>query len=75
VNIYSEAKITYRCNGMPLPDVEVPVRHYSALRKDFISCFPTERKNFKRFVPFFNWYPGLIYYGVFDKEYYRIIEI
>lgn len=74
-NIYTEAIKTYGCGGMPHPDVEIPVADYSKYRKDFINCFPTERKNFKRFVPFFHWYPRRMYYGVFDKEYYRIIEI
>ena len=73
--IYSEAKENYGCTGMPLPDVEIPVSRYSKYRNDFITCFPTERKNFKLFVPFFNWYPYRMYYGGFDKEYYRILEI
>lgn len=74
-NIYTEAKQTYGCSGMPSPDVEISVREYSRYRKGFITCFPTERKNFKRFVPFFHWYTHRIYYGVFDKEYFRILEI
>jgi len=74
-DIYTEAKIVYGCAGMPLPDIEISIRDMSKFKTDFIKCFPTERKNFKRFVPFFNWYPNWIYYRIFDKEYYRVIEI
>ncbi len=74
-DIYTEAKKVYGCTGMPLPDIEINIRDMSKYKKDFIKCFPSERKNFKRFVPFFAWYPYWIYYRIFDKEYYRVIEI
>lgn len=74
-NIYTEAKNVYGCNGMPHPDIEINIREMSKYKKGFINCFPTERKNFKRFIPFFNWYPCKIYYRIFDKEFYRVIEI
>lgn len=74
-NIYTEAKKVYGCAGMPLPDIEINIRDMSKYKKGFIKCFPSERKNFKRFVPFFAWYPYWIYYRIFDKEYYRVIEI
>jgi len=74
-NIYTEAKKVYGCAGMPLPDIEINIGALSKYKKGFTKCFPTERKNFKRFVPFFNWYPYWIYYRIFDKEFYRIIEI
>jgi len=72
---YTKAKGVYGCDGMPHPDVEISIRDFSKFKKDFIDCFPTERKNFKRFAPFFNWYPYWIYYRIFDKEYFRVIEI
>jgi LmbE family N-acetylglucosaminyl deacetylase len=75
-NPYLVAKKVYKCDGMPLPDVEVNVSKWGSQKKAYFSAFgPEDLKNLKKFYRYFHWYPSWVYFRIFNKEYFHIIDI
>jgi LmbE family N-acetylglucosaminyl deacetylase len=73
--VYVSAKEIYQCNGMPLPNVQVDVSDYSALKKECLLAYTTEQNSLKQIWPFYNWYPSWIYFKIFDRDFFRIINL
>jgi N-acetylglucosamine malate deacetylase 2 len=75
VNPYLAGKIVYKVDGMPVPSVEINIYDWAKAKKNYMSSFPPQDlKNIKKFAPAFHFYPALIYFRIFDKEYFRVIE-
>lgn len=72
---YSEGKRVYHCNGMPLPDVQIDISSFGGKKKDIILAEPSQHRNFKKFIPYYHYYPGWLYYNIFNKEYFKILDV
>ena len=74
-NPYTEGKKVYKCKGMPLPDVGVDIASQGGSKKEYMNGFSEkDKKNIRKFAPYYNWYPAWLYFRIFDKEYFRVIK-
>ena len=72
--VYTEGKKIYRCNGMPTPDVQINISSFTTIKKKIFLAHASQHRNLKKFYPFYHYYPGWLYFGIFNKEYFRIIS-
>lgn len=73
---YFTAKEMYGIDGMPEPDVQIDIYENSWEKKMFLSTYlENERKNIRKFLPAYEHYPHWLYFWLFDKEYFRILEL
>ena len=74
-DVYSEGKRIYGCDGMPSPDVQINISLFSKTKKRVFLAHASQHRNLKKFFPYYHYYPGWLYFGIFNKEYFRIINI
>jgi len=72
---YQQGKNIYGVKGMPVPEVSVSIKDFGGKKKDFMCAFESQQSSIKKIWPYYNWYPSWIYFGIFDKEYFRTINI
>jgi len=73
--VYVEAKKVYQCDGMPLPDVQVNISAVAKQKKEAMLAYTTEQNSLRKIWPFYNWYPSSIYFSIFDRDFFRIIDL
>jgi len=73
--VYQQAKKVYNCNGAPLPDVQITVTDYASEKKQAMAAYTTEQNSIKKIWPYYNWYPAKIYFRIFDRDFFRIIDL
>jgi LmbE family N-acetylglucosaminyl deacetylase len=74
-NTYIEAKKVYQCNGMPAPDVQINFYEYASEKKEAMAAYTTEQNSLRKIWPFYNWYPASIYFKIFDRDFFRVVEV
>ena len=75
-NPYIEACKLYGIKGMPEPNVEICITPYASEKKRYISGYgPADQKNILKFAPAYKWYPALLYFRIFDREFFRVIDL
>ncbi|MBX2980788.1 MAG: PIG-L family deacetylase [Flavobacteriales bacterium] len=72
---YHEGKRIYGTDGMPPPDVEMSIVQHAGIKKDIMLAHASQHRNLKKFWPWYHWYPAAIYFRIFDKEHFRVIEV
>jgi len=72
---YSGGKEIYKCDGMPLPDVQVDIYPYAKKKKSVFLAHASQHRNLKKFFPSYKYIPSKIYFRIFDKEYFNIIQL
>lgn len=74
--VYHEAKKVYHASGMPLPDVQVTFYDRAKKKKkECMRAYTTEQNSLKQIWPYYNWYPYWIYFGIFNREFYHVVDI
>jgi hypothetical protein len=73
--VYNEAKKVYQCEGMPLPDVQVEFGDHSKEKKQVMLAYTTEQNSFKQITPYYNWYPHWIYFKIFDRDFFKVVNV
>ena len=68
-------KKVYQCEGMPLPDVQVEFGDHSKEKKQVMQAYITEQNSFKQITPYYNWYPHWIYFKIFDRDFYKVVDV
>ncbi|MBA3679669.1 MAG: PIG-L family deacetylase [Bacteroidetes bacterium] len=75
-NVYLAAQAAYSCSGMPDPEVEVEIKGLSKEKMNYIKAYNMgERKNIGKVYRYYNYFPHWIYFGIFDKEYFNVIDL
>lgn len=72
---YIKGKKIYHCNGMPIPDVQTDISSFAKKKKAVFLAHASQHRNLKKFWPYYKYYPSWIYFGIFDKEYFNVIDI
>lgn len=72
---YQQAKKLHGINGMPLPDVEFDISDFGSQKKQAMLAYTTEQNSLKQIWPWYRYYPGWLYFRIFDREFYRVIEL
>jgi len=73
--VYAEAKKIYQCDGMPLPDVQVNFYQFAEQKKSVMEAYVTEQNSIRKFWPYYHWYPAKIYFRIFDRDFFRIVDV
>ena len=65
----------YGINGMPEPTEEVDIRSVAEMKMKYLRAYDEDvRKNLRKFIPYYEEFDAKEYFGVFSKEYFRVIE-
>ncbi|GAB3202792.1 PIG-L family deacetylase [Pontibacter aydingkolensis] len=74
-NSYMTALEMYNITGMPEPTVEINIEDQSESKMKFLRAFnERERQVISFFVPYFEKFDHEEYFGVFNREFFRVIE-
>lgn len=69
------AKKVYNTSGSPIPTVEIDIIESAADKKDCMMAYESQKRNLKKVWPYFDKYPAWIYFRIFPKEYFYVIEV
>lgn len=73
--VYNEAKKVYHCDGMPIPDVQFSYGETSKEKKEVMQAYTTEQNSFKQICPYYSWYPHWIYFKIFDRDFFKVVDV
>jgi N-acetylglucosamine malate deacetylase 2 len=73
---WDNAKKIYAVSGMPEPTVQVNIRSEAGLKMEYLRSYnKREREILGFFFPEFEKYSAQEYFTIFDREFFRIVEI
>ncbi len=72
---YAEGKSKYQCDGMPIPDVQIDIYPYASKKKAVLLAHASQHRNIKKLFTSYKYIPSKIYFKIFNKEYFNIIEL
>ncbi len=65
----------YGIDGMPEPTVQVSIKDYAETKMEYLRAYPESvRRNLRKFIPYYEEFDAQVYFSVFDKEFFRVIE-
>ncbi len=65
----------YGIEGIPLPDVQITISDQAETKMNYLRTYPESvRKNFRKFIPYYEEFDAELYFSIFDREFFRIIE-
>lgn len=65
----------YGISGMPEPTVQVNIIGQADTKMRYLRAYPEKvRKNLRKFLPYYEEFEATTYFGVFDREFFRVIE-
>lgn len=73
--VYNEAKKVYQIDGPPEPDVQVNIYPFAKVKKAVFQAYTTEQNSFKKIWPYYRYYPYWIYFRIFDRDFYKVIDV
>lgn len=69
------ANALYGISGMPEPDVQINIRDVATTKMEYLRAYPESvRKNLRKFIPYYEQFDADSYFGVFDREFFRVIQ-
>lgn len=71
---FQAGKKIYQCDGMPTPSVQIDITSAIDQKKTVMTTYKTQQGPIKKVWPYYNWYPGWIYFSVFDREFFHVID-
>jgi LmbE family N-acetylglucosaminyl deacetylase len=75
MEVYQAAKQVYTITYFPEPDFFISITGYEQIKKDALLAFTTEQHALKKIWPYYDSYPATIYFNIFNKEYYRVLDM
>lgn len=69
------AKRVYQVEGSPIPTVEVDIYKSSYEKKQVMLAYHSQRRNLKKIWPYYHVYPHWVYFKLFNKEYFHVIDL
>lgn len=65
----------YSINGMPEPTVQIDILGVAEVKMKYLMAYDEDvRKNLRKFIPYYEEFDAETYFGVFNKEFFRVIE-
>jgi LmbE family N-acetylglucosaminyl deacetylase len=66
----------YNVGGMPEPTVQVNISKFAHVKMKYLLAYNEDvRKNFRQFIPYYEEFDAETYFGIFDREFFRVINI
>ena len=61
--------------GIPVPDVQINITDQAETKMTYLRTYPENvRKNFRKYIPYYEEFDAKLYFSIFDREFFRIIE-
>jgi LmbE family N-acetylglucosaminyl deacetylase len=68
------ADILYGIDGIPEPDVQIDITDQAETKMTYLRTYPESvRKNFRKYIPYYEEFDAELYFSIFDREFFRII--
>lgn len=65
----------YGIDGIPEPDVQINITDQAETKMTYLRTYPENvRKNFRKYIPYYEEFDAKLYFSIFDREFFRIIE-
>lgn len=65
----------YGIEGIPEPDVQINITDQAETKMTYLRTYPESvRKNFRKYIPYYEEFEAKLYFSIFDREFFRIIE-
>jgi LmbE family N-acetylglucosaminyl deacetylase len=65
----------YGIKGMPAPTVQVNIAEVAETKMNYLKAYDEDvRKNIRKFIPYYEEFDAKIYFGIFNREFFRVIE-
>ncbi|GAB4187556.1 MAG: hypothetical protein OHK0057_23950 [Thermoflexibacter sp.] len=65
----------YGISGMPEPTVQVNITEVAEIKMKYLRAYEEDvRKNLRKFIPYYEEFDAKTYFGIFDREFFRVIE-
>ncbi len=65
----------YGIDGMPEPTVQINILEAAETKMQYLKAYDEDvRKNLRKFIPYYEEFDAQIYFGIFDREFFRVIE-
>lgn len=72
-NPYFTGKQVYHVSGMPTPNVEINIKNQASVKMNYLRSYSEDaRKNFRKFIPYYEEFDADVYFGIFDREFFKI---
>lgn len=73
--VYEAAKELYEIDGMPKPSIEIDISDFSSEKKNTLQLHASQQRNLTKLFWAYNYYPSWLYFGIFNTEYFNLIEM
>jgi LmbE family N-acetylglucosaminyl deacetylase len=73
--VYREALKIYHPDGMPDPDVQIHIKKHHKEKMAVLKSYASQHRNIKKFAVYYHYYPSWLYFRIFDREFFRVVEI
>lgn len=73
--VYEAAKELYGIDGMPKPSIEIDISDFSSEKKNTLQLHASQQRNLTKLFWAYNYYPSWLYFGIFNTEYFNLIEM
>lgn len=65
----------YGINGMPEPTVQIDITEVAETKMEYLRAYGEDaKKNLRKFIPYFEAFDAQTYFGIFDREFFRVLE-
>ncbi|MCG9910699.1 MAG: PIG-L family deacetylase [Flavobacteriales bacterium] len=65
----------YGISGMPEPTVQIYISDVAETKMKYLKSYDEDvRKNLRKFIPYYEEFDASTYFGLFDREFFRVIE-
>jgi len=65
----------YGINGMPEPNVQIDISEVAETKMKYLRAYDEDvRKNLRKFIPYYEEFDAVTYFGIFDKEFFRVVQ-
>ncbi len=65
----------YGITGMPEPTTQIEISEVAETKMNYLMTYDEDvRKNLRKFIPYYEEFDAKTYFGIFNKEFFRVIE-
>ncbi|MCB2219080.1 MAG: PIG-L family deacetylase [Bacteroidetes bacterium] len=65
----------YGITGMPDPTTQIEISGVEEIKMKYLMAYDEDvRKNLRKFIPYYEEFDAKTYFGIFNKEFFRVIE-
>jgi LmbE family N-acetylglucosaminyl deacetylase len=74
LDAYKAAREVYGFDETPTPNAQITITKEAHLKKKAMLAYRTEQRTLTKIWPYYTYVPANIYFSVFDREFYRILD-